>query len=595
MRFASAFALLFLALCLTAQATPSVVYVDQNAPGPLAGPGDNYGWHVETVDTGGSAVVGYGTSLAIDGQGRPHIAYGNYTAGDLKHAWYGDGTWRTEDVDTESTVGLYASLTFDLDGRAHIAYVEWDPNNRVKHAWWDGARWEIETVDAGEGYFWSTSLALAPDGSLHVAYAQGSSYPYHLMHAWRDGQGWHAEALFEASPVAVCLAFDGAGLPCIAYTGYDRLMYCRFDGTSWHTEVVDSYDYPASACSLAFDTADFPHISYDRQMAEHTDLKHAWRDGWAWHSETLAPGGNVGGWSSLAFDAAGLPHISYHDAADGDLMHAWWDGGVWRTEMVDVGADVGYYSSLALDTAGCLHVSYLDLTNGDLKWATTGCARTAAPIPEPGCQGALFGQPQAGFPGWVWFSIPLDPSDCCDDANCYDPETLLGFTCGGRLWYWDRYAKTSQVYKPPFLRWDLAVGDSYLLYLNAGVQNPSYWGKHPTRGIEVMLGKQGWTWMGKPGSRSLGYPDFMPTVKVMYPSDETGEVRTAAEDRGSDQPWLQWGWSFLDTYLQAPKTMTPYAPFGYNTCFPWLGYRTWVNVGSAVDENDPDQVTLIWP
>lgn len=211
---------------------------------------------------------------------------------------------------------------------------------------------------------------------------------------------------------------------------------------------------------------------------------------------------------------------------------------------------------------------------------------TEAPDPMPYSDGALFGQPQGGFPGWVWFSIPLNP----DDA---DPSALLGFDCGGTLWYWDKYGKSAQVYNPPFIEWDLAVGNSYLLRLESAVSNPGYMGLDPGSGFSFLMGKQGWTWIGPPGPDPLGYPDFMGNVTVQYPVG--GANRTAAEDRDSGSPWISWGWAFWDTYLQSAKTFTPYSPFGNNAAYPWVGYRAYVNVGTAGNESGPDQVTLTWP
>jgi hypothetical protein len=225
--------------------------------------------------------------------------------------------------------------------------------------------------------------------------------------------------------------------------------------------------------------------------------------------------------------------------------------------------------------------------------APNPCKRTDAPSPEPYCSGPLFGEPAAGYPGWVWFSIPLDPGDCCGQDNCYDPVTLLGFNCGGKLWYWDKYLKSMQVYNPPFVKWDLAPGNSYLLRLESAVPNPAYMGIGPGSGFEFKLGRQGWTWVGKPQEGSLGYPDFMGGVQVQYPVG--GATRTAAQDRASGSPWVNWGWSFWDTYGQSPRTFTPYAAFGNNTAYPWIGYRAYVNVGTATSESDTDQVTLIWP
>jgi hypothetical protein len=259
--------------------------------------------------------------------------------------------------------------------------------------------------------------------------------------------------------------------------------------------------------------------------------------------------------------------------------------------------------------------------------------------------GPLFGQPQAGYPGWVWFSIPIDPADCCEADNCYDPNTLLGFDAGGKLFYWDKYGKFQQVYRPPFTVWDLEVGNSYLLYMDTTIPNPVYGGVNPyvsarlagfdlepmgqwsvppvlrrqDYDFEVLLGKMGWTWVGMPGMRPIygggSDSDFGNKVKVMYPAvpdwqGGTGVVRTAAADyAATPNNWVQWGWSYYDTFLQAPKTFTFYAPFGNKHCFPWIGYRLWVNVGTAdaevscyyddvnltaVFENE-DQVMLIWP
>jgi hypothetical protein len=186
---------------------------------------------------------------------------------------------------------------------------------------------------------------------------------------------------------------------------------------------------------------------------------------------------------------------------------------------------------------------------------------------------------------WNWFSIPLAPLD----AN---PADLLGFDCGGDLFRWDKYLKASIVYRPPFSKFDLSVGDSYLLMLDH-IPGVSYVGAYPDSPFEFELGRQGWTWLGKPGADSLGYPDFMDSVQVQYPVG--GEVRTAAQDRNAPDAWLSWGWAFWDAHLQAPKTFAPYAPFGNNVCYPWVGYRAYVRVGTAQDSGGPDQVTLIWP
>jgi hypothetical protein len=220
-----------------------------------------------------------------------------------------------------------------------------------------------------------------------------------------------------------------------------------------------------------------------------------------------------------------------------------------------------------------------------------------APDPQPECDGPLFGGSQSGFPAWVWFSIPLTPDCVAGSGSNDDPNTLLGFDCSGYLWYWDKYTKASQVYKPPFVTWPLAVANSYLLYMKGGVPNPSYDGIVPFNPWfhEFRLGRQGWTWVGMPGLDKLGGKDFMDSVLVMYPAGPTGVLRTAGQDYAATPGnWIAWSWSYWNTWLQAPQTFTPYAPFGHKTCYPWVGYRIWVKVGTAMDEDDADQATLLW-
>jgi hypothetical protein len=230
---------------------------------------------------------------------------------------------------------------------------------------------------------------------------------------------------------------------------------------------------------------------------------------------------------------------------------------------------------------------------GEVAVGNSGCKVTTAPDPLPGGEGSLFGEPRTGFPGWVWFSIPLEPENCCGGDDCADPTGLLGFDAGGILCKWDRYAKATVWYQPPFADWDLAVGESYLCYIQRHEGNPSYQGRDPQSPFSTKLGRMGWTWIGKPGDSELGYPDFMDSVTIQYPVG--GPVRTAAQDRAAPDPWCSWSWSFWDTYLQAPKTMTPYAPFGTNKAYPWVGYRAYVRVGTATAQEDPDQPVLIWP
>lgn len=79
-------------------------------------------WAIQTVD---SAVnVGYGTSLALDSFGNPHISYYDENAGFLKYAQWTGSAWSTQTIEptVNPDVGAYTSLALDSNNYPHIAY-----------------------------------------------------------------------------------------------------------------------------------------------------------------------------------------------------------------------------------------------------------------------------------------------------------------------------------------------------------------------------------------------------------------------------------------------------------------------------------------
>jgi hypothetical protein len=192
------------------------------------------------------------------------------------------------------------------------------------------------------------------------------------------------------------------------------------------------------------------------------------------------------------------------------------------------------------------------------------------------------------YPGWNWVSFPLNP-------ETPDPTAVMGEDVSGRFWEWDVYAKTPVVYHPPWSQFDIEPGQSYLYRTESFPPSVSYYGWLSERPVKVKLGKAGWAWVGSPSLAEIEGPHFLQSVEVQYPSTPSGEVRTAAQDRASGAPWLNWGWAWWDAVRQAPRTFTPYLPFGDNVCMPWVGYRAYATIGTATNPDDPDQVTLLWP
>ncbi|MHC4757397.1 MAG: hypothetical protein ACYTE8_01955 [Planctomycetota bacterium] len=83
--------------------------------------------------TGALFWVGYDSSIAVDGNGNPHISYYDASNIDLKYATFNGSKWILETVDSSGDVGRYSSITLDSKGRPHISYLDF-ANGNLKYA-----------------------------------------------------------------------------------------------------------------------------------------------------------------------------------------------------------------------------------------------------------------------------------------------------------------------------------------------------------------------------------------------------------------------------------------------------------------------------
>lgn len=126
--------------------------------------------------------------------------------------------------------------------------------------------------------------------------------------------------------------------------------------------------------SLAFDSNDYPHISY--YDLSNGDLRYARLEPGEegknrWRVEIVDQVGDVGSFSSLVLTPENLPRISYRDETEGKLKLASYDGTSWHTEILDPDGNNGMGSSLALDPNGYLYVSYTRAGTYDLRFLTS--------------------------------------------------------------------------------------------------------------------------------------------------------------------------------------------------------------------------------
>ena len=341
------------------------------------------------------------TSIALDPDGNPQISYMDWRTGHLKFArkvipekdaytmregvTVHDG-WFYETVDDSSSyAGWGSSIAVDREGNPHISYLVQEQGffspPTLKYARWTRFGWEKETlarnlVGHNDGKFWAvnvqdgaiTSIALDSQDHPHISYIDANHDPARSM---------------------TC-----SGEVC---TRNYQLMHTSWNGTAWNTEPVDQEYNPGSYTrhglysSIAIDPRDLPHISYfsiwDNACTDlagvpigqgplcdyflYGKLKYASFNGSAWSTETVdSSTTSVGLYSSLKIDSRGNPHISYMDWKNGFLRYATSSGGsYWFRSVPDrQNSDTGRFSSIAIDSRGYPRIVYMDYRNGHVKY-----------------------------------------------------------------------------------------------------------------------------------------------------------------------------------------------------------------------------------
>ncbi|MHA3964608.1 MAG: PKD domain-containing protein [Candidatus Thorarchaeota archaeon SMTZ1-45] len=231
---------------LDSEDRPHIVFVDQNLYVKYAFK-DGSSWVIESVDTHDA----YWTSLAVDSEGVPHIAYFDGYANRTGGVW-------TNEIITWPSGGGRCSLTIDSTDVPHITYGGWYANKTT-------GIWTFSGIVPGTGS-WDGSLDLDEEDKPHVSYYQDGD----LKYGWTVDGVWTSESVDtegDVGSISCVTLHAGADVYIVYYdaTNNDVKFASKAYGT-WYLGKVDdmsndwlSHDHPFCLARAADRS---PHFVY---------------------------------------------------------------------------------------------------------------------------------------------------------------------------------------------------------------------------------------------------------------------------------------------------------------------------------------------
>ena len=214
-------------------------------------------WNLTDVDFG--YVDGF-NRLAVDRFGIAHVAY-SLNNGTLRYAHLSGSFWIRENVDSSVILARYVSLAVDRDGRPHIAYYG---NGQLRYASKPDVAWILETVDPRDYVAVSVQIALDSTGRPHFAYYD--SIAEAARYATRSLSGWALSVIDPSGDAGrgVSLVVGRDDRPRVAY--YARipadLLYAERVNDTWDVQTVDDVGVVGWEPSLALAPNGTPHVLY---------------------------------------------------------------------------------------------------------------------------------------------------------------------------------------------------------------------------------------------------------------------------------------------------------------------------------------------
>jgi len=166
---------------------------------------------------------------------------------------------------------------------------------------------------------------------------------------------WRIETV-DTNAYGYCsLALDSNDYPHISYQYDDWILkYAHWNGEEWELEIVDD-EYPCGwDTSIAIDSNDLPHISHKYEWAQ-SGIRYAHWNGSSWIT-MFVDSGFTHEKTSIAVDSSDIPHMAFWDGSG--MVYAVWDGDSWDLEYLEYTGYADIYVSIAVDSFDRVHILY---------------------------------------------------------------------------------------------------------------------------------------------------------------------------------------------------------------------------------------------
>ncbi len=331
-------------------------------------------WVRAVVASGGA--YPYDQALVLDSAGNAHGTYFNDTANQFRYITNSSGSWA--DTLIQAGVGWQSSIDIDTSGTLHASYYDATTFGLAYATKTSAGAWNtgLPLIDADDIAGRFSSLTLDPNGAAHVVYEYFDS-PRTVRYAQNTSGSFAIATIpfpledvtptFASSESAVV---DSDGKMHVAYYEFakNELKYATNASGSWVFELVDNDGDVGRFNSIGIDGDGFIHMAYEDSI--NRSLKYATNATGSFVASTIDPAGRS---TSLAIDTNNKVHISYQSSIDllNRIKYATNASGSWKTEEID---DAFHETQLVLDPSNVPHVLYKSKLNNELSYAKrTGC------------------------------------------------------------------------------------------------------------------------------------------------------------------------------------------------------------------------------